>query len=102
MTKIVVLFNLKTDTDVAAYENWARTTDLPTVNALGSVEKFEVFRTNGLLGGGEAPYQYVEIIDVADMAALGADIGTETMQKVAGEFQAFADAPLFMLTESIA
>lgn len=99
---IVVLFNLKPGVDVAAYEAWARNTDLPTVNALGSVNQFSVLRTTGLLGSeAPAPYQYVELLDVGDMEALGADIGTETMQRVAAEFGEFADNPMFMLTEAL-
>lgn len=99
---IVVLFNLKPDASADAYENWARTTDIPNVNALGSVSNFSVLRTTGLLGSDDpAPYQYVELLDVADMEGLGADVSSETMQRVAEEFQAFADNPAFMLTESI-
>ncbi len=99
---IVVLFNLKADAAPDAYENWAKSTDIPTVNALGSVSNFSVLRTTGLLGSEDAaPYQYVELLDVADMEQLGADVSTETMQRVAAEFQEFADNPQFMLTEPI-
>jgi len=100
--KIVVLFNLNPSVDAAVYENWARSTDLPTVNSLASVEAFRVFKVPGLLGGGAAPYQYVEIIDCTSLEALGGDISTETMQRVAAEFQQFADNPLFMLTTPLA
>ncbi len=100
--KIVVLFNLQADADVAAYENWARTTDLPTVRGLDSIGGFEVFRTTGVMGTEDpAPYRYIEIIDVTDMDRFGSEVATDTMQKVAGEFQAFADNPLFIMTESI-
>ena len=99
---IVVLFNLKAGASRDAYEQWALNTDIPNVNALGSVRNFSVLRTTGLLGSEEpAPYEYVELLDVADMEALGADIGTETMQRVAAEFQEFADNPQFMLTEAL-
>lgn len=99
---IVVLFNLKEGASREDYENWANTTDIPNVNALGSVNNFSVVRTTGLLGSEDAaPYEYVELLDVADMEKLGADISTETMQRVAAEFQDFADNPQFMLTESI-
>ena len=47
------------------------------------------------------PYQYVEIIQVNDMAIFGDEVGSDTMQKVAGEFQTFADNPIFMLTDDI-
>ncbi len=101
MTKIVVLFNLKDGADANAYENWAKQTDIPSVNALPSIANFEVFKTTGLLGGGESPYQYIEILDVADMNGLGADISSETMQKVAAEFQEFADNPIFITTDKL-
>ncbi len=103
MTKIVVLFNLKAGVDAAEYEAWAKTTDLPTVNALDSVDRFDVLRTTGLLmSDDQPPYRYVEIIDINDMGAFGADVSTETLQKVAGEFQQFADSPLFITTQALA
>jgi len=95
---VVVLFNLKQGVTPDDYEQWARGTDLPIVNALPSVKSFEVFRATGLLGGGSAPYQYVEILRFSSMDALFADIGTEKMQGIAAQFQAFADSPLFITT----
>lgn len=102
MARIVVLFNLRSDADMDAYEAWARSTDLPTVRALPSVSGFTVHPTRALLGSAAPPpYQYVEIIDVADMDRFGQDIAGQTMQRVAAEFQEFADKPVFMLTGSL-
>ena len=102
MTMIVVLFNLKSGVNASDYEEWARTTDLPNVNRLPSVAQFSVLRTTGLLGSdAPAPFQYVELLEVKDMAQLGEDVSSETMQKVAAEFQQFADNPQFMLTQGI-
>ena len=102
MAKIVVLFNLKADADVSAYENWARTTDLPTVNDLKSVDQFEVLKTVSMLGTDQSPpYQYVEVLDVNDFEVFGQEVSTETMTQVAAEFQGFADAPMFIVTEEI-
>ncbi len=102
MTRIVVLFNLKDADSVQGYEAWARSTDLPIVNGLKSVDQFAVHRVTGLLGRDDPPpYQYVEIIDVNDMAIFGEEVSTDTMRKVAGEFQSFADSPVFMLTDSL-
>ncbi|QKX18509.1 REDY-like protein HapK [Microbulbifer sp. YPW1] len=101
-TTIVVLFNLKPGVSPSDYEEWAKTTDLPTVRKLNSIDDFSVLRTTGLLGvEAPAPYQYVELLVVKDMQQLGADVSSETMQKVASEFQQFADNPQFMLTEAI-
>lgn len=102
MVTVVVLFNLKSGVDVAEYEAWARSTDLPIVNKLGSVDSFRVLRTQGLLGSeAKAPYQYVELLELTSLEALGQDISTPTMQRVAGEFGKFADNPQFIVTESL-
>lgn len=99
MTTIVVLFNLKAGVSVADYEKFARETDLPIVNKLPSIERFEVLKAQGLLGGGASPYQYVEILRVRDLGQLGKDVATETMQKVTSAFRALADNPQFIVTD---
>ena len=100
--RIIVLFNLKADVDPAAYENWARTTDIPGVNALASVKDFQVHRATGVLGSdAPPPYAYFEVIDVADMDAFGGDAASEAVKKMAAEFQQFADNPQFILTETL-
>lgn len=102
MPQIIVLFNLKSDADRDAYEQWAKTTDLPTVRGLGAVDGFDVLRTQNMLGGDAAPpYQYVEVIRINDMVRFREEVGTETMQKVAAEFRGFADSPQFIVCESL-
>jgi len=101
MAKIIVLFNLKPGVSVADYERFARETDLPIVNRLPSVRSFEVLKSQGLLGGGAAPFQYIEIIDLNSLEQLGQDVSTETMQKVAATFQSMADAPQFIVTDPL-
>ena len=101
MTTLIVLFNLKADSHRADYERWAREVDLPTAGSLPSVDKFEVLKASGLLTGGASPYEYIEILRINDMAQLGVDVGTPTMQAVAAQFQAFADNPLFILAQSL-
>lgn len=100
--RILVLFNLKPGVDPAAYEQWARTADIPGVRALGSVTDFRVHRVTGLLGSDTAsPYAYAETIDIEGMEPFLADVASEAVQKVAAQFQAFADSPLFLLTEDL-
>ncbi len=100
--RILVLFNLKPGVDPAAYEAWARTTDIPGVRALGSVADFRVHRVTGLLGSdAPAPYAYAETIDITGLDPFLADVASEAVQKVAAEFQAFADSPVFLLTEDL-
>ena len=99
---LVVLFNLKPGVSKTDYENWAKNTDLKIVRQLKSVDRFDVFKTQGLLGSDQKPpYEYVEIIDVNDMDVFGGEVGTDAMGAVAKEFQALADNPTFMLTGNI-
>ena len=102
MQTIVVLFNLKAGVSVEAYERWARTTDLPIVNALASVNRFEILKTTGLLGGGvAAPYASIELLRFESFDALVTDISSETVKRVAAEFQTFADNPQFITTSAL-
>lgn len=101
MTTLIVLFNLKDTASAGDYERWAREVDAPTVGSLSSVERFEVLKASGLFGGGESPYQYVEVIRIRDMVVFGADITSDVMRRVALEFQTFADQPLFLVTDTL-
>ncbi len=100
--RIIVLFNLKPGVDIGAYEKWAQETDIPGVNALGSVTRFTVHRATGLFGSDAAsPYQYIEVIDITGMDAFVGDITTEAFQAAAAPFRGFADDPQFILTEDM-
>lgn len=101
MSTIIVLFKLRPGVDRAAYEQWARDTDLPAVRRLGSVDGFEILRAAGQLSGASSPYDYCEIIRVNDLAAFGADVASEAIQRVAAEYLQYADAPVFIQTEAL-
>lgn len=98
--RIIVLFNLKPGVTPTDYEQWARTSDMPTARGLPSIAGFDVYRSTGLLGGGDPPYAYIEIIDVADMDRFQADVATPEMQAIAAEFGKIADAT-FVTTEAL-
>lgn len=103
MAALVVLFNLKDKSSKAAYEEWAKTTDVPIASRMTSVDSFKVFKLGNIMGTEEAsPYQYCEVLEINDMAKLGEEVGSEAMKKVASEFQLFADNPIFIISEQIA
>lgn len=103
MATLIVLFNLRDDASVQAYEEWAQTVDVPSVSGLESVDGFSVHRVMGLFGtDAPPPYAYVEVIEVNDLDALGRDVSSDAMAAIATQFQTFADAPVFMLTERFA
>jgi hypothetical protein len=98
--RIFALFNLKPGVDPDAYVQWARTVDLPTVRALGSIADFRVFQATGLLGSEAAPpYAYIEVIDIADMAQFAQDVASETMRQVAAAFAQMADVTFITTTD---
>lgn len=100
--KIIVLFNLKPGVSVSDYETWARTRDIPGVNALQSVTSFTVHKATGLFGSDAAsPYDYIEIIDIPAMDPFVAEISTREFQAMAAPFQDYADNPQFILTEDL-
>ncbi|GAC32323.1 hypothetical protein [Paraglaciecola polaris] len=102
MTTIVVLFNLQAGVDENVYRQWATETDIPTAGGLASVESFEVLKSEGvLMSETTPPYQYIEILKINDMDQFGQDVATATMQKVASEFQQFADNPIFIMTSKL-
>ncbi len=100
--RIICLFNLKPGAAAAAYEAWARGTDIPGVNALASVRNFTVHRATGLFGSdARAPYDYIEVIDIHGMDGFVADISTPEFQAVSAGFGDFTDNPCFILTEDL-
>lgn len=102
MKTVIVLFNLKPGATREDYERWARESDLPTVNALGSVDRFEVMKSAGLLiGEGKPPYEYIELIRIKDMDAFGQDMSSPAVQQGAARFQQFADSPVFILADGL-
>jgi hypothetical protein len=99
--RLIALFNLKPGVSPESYEAWAKSVDLPIVNALPSVDEFTVWRATGKLGSDEpVPYQYIEIIDVDDMAQFGADTGSSTMKSIAAAFGEMVEVT-FMTTDQI-
>ena len=102
MTTVVVLFNLQEGVDPAEYEEWARTVDIPNVRRLSGCSGFEVLRTQGLMNGSpDAPFAYVELIHIENMADFRSAVSVPEAQSVAAQFRTFAEGATFMVTESI-
>jgi hypothetical protein len=100
--RIICLFNLKPEASAQEYEDWARGTDIPGVNALGSVKNFTIHRATGLFGSdARPPYDYIEVIDIQEMDGFVADVSDPEFQKVAAGFGQFTDNPTFILTEDL-
>ncbi len=99
--RVFALFNLKEGISPDEYLAFAKGLDLPTVNALPSIESFRVFRSTGLLFSDQpSPYSYIEVLDIKDMDQFGADASSPQMQAIAAQFQAMADV-IFIGTEEV-
>ena len=51
--RIIVYFKLKAGASITDYENWAKTRDIPCVNALGSINGFTIHKATGVFGSDE-------------------------------------------------
>ena len=99
---LIVFFNLKSTTDVTQYLQWAKESDLPTVNKLSSVSSFEVFKGISMFGQDKpSPWDYFEVIHIDSEEAFLGDIQTEGMQKIVEQFQSFTEDAQFIVTENI-
>lgn len=99
---LIVFFNLKSTTNEALYLQWAKESDLPTVNKLSSVSSFEVFKGISMVGQDKpSPWDYFEVIQIDSVDAFLSDIETEAMQKIVEQFQSFTEDAHFIVTENI-
>jgi len=101
--RIIVPFNLKPGTDIAEYEDWARTKDVPTASGLPSVKSFTVHKATGLFGDPDtpSPFAYFEVLDITNLDEFVADVSDPEFQAEVAPFQEFADSPQFILTEDL-
>jgi hypothetical protein len=51
------------------YEQWVREVDYPKARALSTISSYVVNRIDGTLEGKDAPYHYIERVEVTDLAA---------------------------------
>lgn len=98
---IFAVFNLKPGVSEDDYLAWARSTDLPTVNALPSIASFRVFRATGVLGSdAKPPFGWIEVLDISDMEQFGKDVATAAMGEVAAAFNNMVEVT-FITTEEV-
>jgi len=102
MMLIFVLFKLKPGVSVDAYQDWARTRDLPSVRALPSINDFRIFQTVKRLGSSASPpFDYIEVMDTNDFELFLKDLRTPLLEEVAKEFEQWADDPLIITTAEL-
>jgi hypothetical protein len=65
----VVFFLNKLREGVTDYEQWVREVDYPTARALTTIKSYVVARTPTTLEAEPSPYDYIERVEVTDIAA---------------------------------
>lgn len=99
---LIVLNKLKPGADREAYEKWAAEVDKPGVTgAFSSVTDWQLHRATTNLGGGELPFDYVEIVSVNDVEQLGRDVQSDTAADLSRELGQFCESPTFVLVDQV-
>jgi hypothetical protein len=87
-SRVIVFTKLNDGVDAAQYEKWVRTVDYPVARRQEPILSYEVYRANQrlLADSSESPYDYVEVIDVADVEKYLEAAGSEDMQSMLAEW----------------
>jgi hypothetical protein len=81
MPVVFFLNKLREGVSGAQYEQWVREVDYPTARSLKTITSYVVHRIDATLEGGAAPYDYIERVEVTELAAYRAELaGGEGMQ----------------------
>lgn len=87
-SRVIVLTKLKDGVDVAEYEAWVNSVDYPVARSQLPILRYEIYRAEQrlLADTAELTYDYVEIIDVSDVAAYLEAASTAEMQEMLGQW----------------
>jgi uncharacterized protein (TIGR02118 family) len=67
--RVFFLNKLRDGVDPADYERFVREVDYPLARRVPTIRSYVVTRLEGLLEGGEAPYDYVEVVEITELEA---------------------------------
>lgn len=73
--RVFFLNKLRDGVDPADYERWIREVDYPLARSLPTIESYVVTRLDGVMDGGKASYDYLEVVEVTDYDDYRASLG---------------------------
>jgi hypothetical protein len=73
--RVFFLNRLRDGVNPADYERWVREVDYPLARSLPTIESYVVTRLDGVMGGGEAPYDYLEVVEITNYEDYKASLG---------------------------
>ena len=67
--RVFFLNTLREGVDPADYERFVREVDYPFARSLPTIRSYVVTRLDGLFDGGQAPYDYLEVVEITELEA---------------------------------
>ncbi len=103
MSKIILLYTLRSDVSRETFENWTRTTDYPTMRGVSRVHSFVNHRVERpMMGDAKPSVDYIEVFDIPDLAGfMSEDLGGDVVQRIMGEFMQYVENPEFLIAEEV-
>jgi len=102
--RVFFLNKLREGADRAEYERWVREVDYPFARSLPTIRSYVVTRLDGLLDGGAAPYDYLEVVEISELAAYRASLDPKAspeLERFFGEWSSFVGESLVVYGETI-
>ena len=97
MPAMIVLVNLREDTNPEDYERWILESYAPAVRSLPSVVDWRDYKVDSLLESEAAPpHQYVVTLEIDGLQQLGQDMADQKMQRLLSELHEFAEITQMM------
>lgn len=93
VTRVFFLNRLRDGVDGTEYERWVREVDYPKARAIPSVISYEVVRIDGPLRDAGVDFDYLEVVEVTDLASYRADLdGLEGREAFVAELRSFTES----------
>jgi REDY-like protein HapK len=102
--RVFFLNTLREGVDPADYERFVREVDYPFARSLPTIRSYLVTRLDGLFDGGQAPHDYLEVVEITDLEAYRKSLdpsGNPEVQRFFDEWSSFVGESLVVYGEVI-
>jgi hypothetical protein len=102
--RVFFLNTLREGVDPADYERFVREVDYPFARGLPTIRSYVVTRLDGLFDGGQAPHDYLEVVEITELEAYRKSLdpsGNPKVQRFFDEWSSFVGESLVVYGEVI-
>jgi hypothetical protein len=102
--RVFFLNKLREGVDPLEYERFVREVDYPFARRLPTIRSYVVTRLDALFDGGEAPYDYLEVVEITELEAYRKSLdprGSPEVQKFFDEWSSFVGESLVVYGQVI-